>query len=129
MALGPSDMPHQETFLEQSIGDKRIEVVKTYDEGLAREAFDEMSDAARAFLWNALKIEEAYDASDIPAVHSADGDELLWDSLLEDAREDGNHLSFFIVNEQDGSSPRHLYVSSDWPSAEKYANTLVKQPF
>jgi hypothetical protein len=30
-------MPRQVIFFEQSIGDKRIEVIKTYDQSLARE--------------------------------------------------------------------------------------------
>jgi hypothetical protein len=41
--------------------------------------------------------------------------------LLEHAREDGNLLSFFIVNETNGRHSESLYVSPDWPSAESYA--------
>ena len=40
---------------------------------------------------------------------------------MEQAREDGNLLSFFIVNETVGPHRESLYVSPDWPSAEAFA--------
>ena len=39
-------MPQQEPFLEQIIGDRRIEVLKTYDQQYAREAFSNMDESA-----------------------------------------------------------------------------------
>jgi hypothetical protein len=38
-----SPMPQQEVFFEQSVGERRIEVLKTYDPSFAREAFDCMA--------------------------------------------------------------------------------------
>ena len=35
-------MPQQEVFFAQKIGERSIEVVKTYDEAFAREAFGNM---------------------------------------------------------------------------------------
>ena len=39
-------MPQQEVFFEQVTGDRRIQVLKTYDPAYAREVFDEMDDDA-----------------------------------------------------------------------------------
>jgi hypothetical protein len=119
-------MPQQELFLDRTIGDRRIEVLKTYDIACAREAFGNMDEAARAFLWKSLRIDEAYEQADIPPIQSGDGEDFLWDALLEDSREDGNLLSFFIVTEASGNQSRSLYVSPDWPSAEKYAQDLLR---
>jgi Mg/Co/Ni transporter MgtE len=54
-------MPQQEVFFEQVAGERRVEVLKTYDRSYAREAFGDMDDAAQAFLWNTLGINEAHD--------------------------------------------------------------------
>ena len=41
------------------------------------------------------------------------------------AREDGNLLSFFIVNQTKGGHTESLYVSPDWPSAEAFAQSQL----
>lgn len=119
-------MPKQEIFFEQQEGDRRIEVLKSYDQGYAREAFANMGNEARKRLWDVLKPEEIYDPAELPSLDNpadtnAEAEAFLWDELLEQAREDGNLLSFFIVNETDGISTTSLYVSPDWPSAEGFA--------
>lgn len=123
-------MPKQEVFFEQQQGDKRIEVLKSYDEGYAREAFNSMNEEARKHLWAALKPEETYEAEDLPKlgdpedVNDAAG-AFLWDELVEQALEDPRayprKTSFFIVNESAGRRTESLYVSPDWPSAEAFA--------
>jgi hypothetical protein len=79
-----------------------------------------MDEAAQKYLWSSLGINESYDAVDLPPRHDAAGEDFLWEELLDAAREDGNLLSFFVVNEENGIST-NLYVSPDWPSAEAFA--------
>ena len=116
-------MPKQEVFFEQSASGTRIEVLKSYDQSYAREAFGEMGEDALQRLWETLKPEEIYDSGELPPLSDPDGEgeAFLWDELLEQAREDGTLLSFFIVNETVGSHTESLFVSPDWPSAERYA--------
>ncbi|MGD0737369.1 MAG: hypothetical protein ABR976_19745 [Terracidiphilus sp.] len=118
-------MPQQELFFEQKIGGRRIEVLKTYDTACAREAFGNMDAVARAFLWKSLGIDGAYEQADIPPIQSGDGEDFLWEELLENSREDGNLHSFFLVTEAKGASSRSLYVSPDWPSAEAFAQNVL----
>ena len=120
-------MPQQEMFFEQVAGDRRVEVLKTYDRSYAREAFGDMDEAAQAFLWNSLGISEAYDAADVPSRQDTASGDFLWEELLEAAREDGNLLSFFVVSEANGPRLRSLYVSPDWPSAEAFAKNRMVQ--
>jgi hypothetical protein len=119
-------MPKQEIFLEEHQGDRIIEVLKSYDQGYAREAFLNMDDEAQQHLWNSLKPEEIYDPAGLPSLDdpndvNGEAAAFLWDELLEQAREDGSLLSFFIVNEKNGRREESLYVSPDWPSAEAFA--------
>jgi len=119
-------MPRQELFFEQQAGDRRIEVLKSYDQGYASEAFKSMDEAALQRLWDTLKPGEIYDPAGLPKLNapgdvSGEAEAFLWDELLEQAREDGSLLSFFIVNETTGKHSESLYVSPDWPSAEAFA--------
>jgi hypothetical protein len=120
-------MPKQEVFFEQQVGERRIEVLKSYDQAYAREAFQNMDEQALQQLWTALKPEEIYDPAGLPALSGpeGEGEAFLWDELLEQAREDGSLLSFFIVNEIDGKNSESLFVSPDWPSAEAFAKARV----
>jgi hypothetical protein len=118
-------MPQQEVFFEQVTGDRRIQVLKTYDPAYAREVFDEMDDDAQAMLWKSLAIEQTYDIAALPAPTDPDRAGFLWDELMDSAREDvrlnPNLRSFFVVNEFREAAQQSLYVSADWPSAEKFA--------
>ena len=118
-------MPQQEVYFEQKAGERRVEVLKVYDRSYARKAFTNMDEIAQTYLWNSLGINEKHDAEDLPPVHGAAGEDFLWEELLEEAREDGNLLSFFVVNEVKGSVSESLYVSPDWPSAEAFAKQLL----
>jgi hypothetical protein len=111
-------MPAQETFFDQTVGNLHVEVVKTYDQRYAHEAFGCMDEAAQTYLWNSLGIDESYSP--------AGSEEVLWEELLDSAREDGNLLSFFVVNEAEGGSDKSLYVSPDWPSAEAFAKRRME---
>lgn len=113
----------QEIFFEQQENGRRLEVIKTYDALLAREAFAELSSAALDFLVNALDLAKSYDLSEIPEKTSPEFEDFLWEEVLDCAREDGNVRSFFIVRETDPQASRSLYVSPDWPSAEAFAKT------
>ena len=62
--------------------------------------FNNMDEAARKFLWNSLGINENYDAADVPPIDDPASEDFLWEELLDSAREDGNLLSFFVVNVQ-----------------------------
>ena len=116
-------MPKQEIFFEQSAAGIRIEVLKSYDQSYAREAFHEMGEDALQHLWGTLQPEEIYDPAGLPSLSdpNGEGEAFLWDELLEQAREDGNVLSFFVVNETANGRSESLYVSPDWPSAEAFA--------
>lgn len=118
-------MPEQEKFFEQATGDLRVEVLKTYDRQYAREVFGGMNEAAQRHLWSSLGIDDACDSAEVPARHDLEGEDFLWEELLEAAREDGNLLSFFVVNEATGSRSESLYVSPDWPSAEAFAKSRI----
>lgn len=120
-------MPKQEVFFEQTTGDRRIEVLKTYDEQFAREAFNSMDESAQAFLWNSLKPEEIYDPGGLPKPDEPeDRAAFLWDELVEQAREDWRTFSYFVVNEAKGGSAESLFVSPDWPSAEAFAKRYIE---
>lgn len=122
-------MPKQETFFEKTLGDKTVEVFKSYDQTYAREVFTNMDDAALKHLWAALKPEEIYEPTNLPSLSDPNGEAeaFLWDELLEQAREEGPLLSFFIVNERGGHQDGGLYVSPDWPSAESFAKDFIEK--
>lgn len=120
-------MPQQEVFFEQRAGNRHIVVLKSYDQAYAREAFESMDDGGLQRLWTSLKPEEAYDVADLPSLSDSEGDgeAFLWDELLEQARENGPVLSFFIVNEMVNNNSKSLFVSPDWPTAETFAKTRL----
>ena len=78
-------MPKQEVFFEQKTGDRRVEVLKTYDRSYAREVFKGIGDDARGALAAALELEKNYEPADIPDPNGSDYDDFLWDELLETA--------------------------------------------
>lgn len=118
-------MPKQELFFEQQTGDRRIEVLKTYDRSYAREVFKSIDTDAMEALAAALELEKNYEPADIPAPNDLEYEDFLWEELLEAAREDvrsdPNLYSFFVVSEAMSARPHDVYVSPDWPSAEAYA--------
>ena len=120
-------MPRQETFFEDRRGDATIQVLKSYDRNYAHEVFAGMDEAALKHLWAALRPEDIYVLDGLPPLGdpSGEAEAFLWDELLEQAREDGTLLSFFIVNEDHGYRSEGLYVSPDWPSAKSYAETRL----
>jgi hypothetical protein len=122
-------MPQQEVLFEQKTGDRRVEVLKTYDRSYAREVFKGIGDDARGALAAALELEKNYEPADIPDPNGSDYDDFLWDELLETAREDvrtdPNLYSFFVVSEATSAQPQDVYISPDWPSAEAYARKLI----
>jgi hypothetical protein len=128
-------MPKQEIFFEQQSNERRVEVLKSYDQTYAREAFGNMDEQALKHLWEALKPEENYEASELPSLNNPDdvngeAEAFLWDELvdqaLEDARASPRLTSFFIVNETvSGKQEESIYVSPDWPSAESFAKTRL----
>jgi hypothetical protein len=119
-------MPQQETYFEHMAGERRVEVLKTYDRSYAREVFGSMDENARAYLWSSLGIDENNDAADVPSLDDPESEDFLWEELLGAAREDGNVLSFFVVNEAKGASFESLYVAPDWPSAEAFAKKRIE---
>jgi hypothetical protein len=82
-----------------------------------------MDDEALKQLWTVLEVEKTYDAADLPSLGQPDGagEDFLWDELLESAREYGQEVSFFIVNETRDRRSESVWVSPDWPSAESFA--------
>jgi hypothetical protein len=118
-------MREQSTFFEQQIGDRRIVVLKTYDAGLAREAFDQMTQEGLGALGASLELESKFDAADIPSAGDENFAEFLWEAIEDGAREDWNSFSYFIVREEHSGGAIALFVSSDWPSAETFAKSIL----
>ena len=122
-------MPRQEMFFEQRSGDRRVEVLKTYDRSYAREVFSGIDTEARKALAAALELEKNYEPADIPDPDGSDYDDFLWDELLgaarEDVRNDPNLYSFFVVSEAKPAQTQVLYISPDWPSAEAFAKNRI----
>jgi hypothetical protein len=104
-------MPKQEVFFEQQIGERRIEVLKSYDQAYAREAFKNMDEEALQQLWTALKPEEIYDPAGLPALGDpeGEGEAFLWDELLGDTSRNGNlctlRLAEAVSGYSEGSGP------------------------
>jgi hypothetical protein len=117
-------MPLQEVFLERHIGTDRILAIKTYDRHFATEAFCQMDDAAMSTLAESLNLEETYFEDDIPSINTPEFPEFVWEALLEEAREDGSLLSFFVVYREAAGSRKNLIVTPDWPTAESFASRL-----
>ena len=121
-------MPKQELFFEQENEGRRVEVLKSYDQAYAREAFGNMNEDGQKRLWSLLKPEDIYEAEELPKLGDAEGEAeaFLWDELVEQAREEGAMVSFFIVNETVNRRTSSLYVSPEWPSAEAFAKERLK---
>lgn len=114
-------MPRQEVFLDEQTSQGRVEVVKTYDESLARAAFLELDRSALMHLKDSLKLSDLYEVSDIPAADSLEFPDFLWDTVSEESREDGNVKSFFIVYQHSNAETSQArYVSPDWPSSDSF---------
>ncbi len=113
-------MHQQEIFLDETIDGKRVQVIKTYDESYAREAFRSMSDDAKAFLWRSLKPEDLYEAEGLPKELGEEYDAFLLDVLISEGREEWNTFSYFVVTTP-AADP--VFVSPDWPTAEAFARS------
>lgn len=122
-------MPEQETFFEQRMGNRRVEVIKTYDRSYAYEVFSSMDDKSLSVLAAALNINSTYDPNDVPDPNEPEYLDFVWAELLEagieDIRLDPNVRSFFVVSEHANGERENLYVSADWPSAEAFAKKLI----
>jgi hypothetical protein len=118
-------MPQQAIFLEEEIGDKRITVLKSYDRRFAREAFDAMDSAARTELIHALHLEDEYEPDDLASLDLTSDGDVLWEEMVNQAREDERLFSFFVVTEASGPQSDTLFVSPDWPSAEQFAKSRI----
>jgi hypothetical protein len=116
-------MPAQEVFFDRTIGDQRFQILKTYDTAFAREAFAEMNPAALDHLATSLAVESGLDIEGAPG-SSQEYVDILWDRLVESAREDGQKCSFFVVSRSSKTRRSFLYVSGDWPSAEGFVRRL-----
>ena len=117
-------MPHQETFLSVKNGDETIEVLKTYDQHFAKEAFRNMDDSALDHLASSLNLESNYEPSGIPKPTDEGYEDFIWDVMVDEAREDWNSFSYFIVTKSRGRQTEELFVSGDWPTAEAYVKKL-----
>jgi len=122
-------MPKQEVFFEQTTGDRRVEVLKTYDPSYAREVFRGIDEEATTALAAALELGKNFEPADIPAPNAIEYDDFLWEELYdaarEDVRNDPNLYSFFVVAETKAGKTEDLYVSPDWPSAEAFAKRRI----
>ena len=117
-------MPRQETFLTVKNGDETVEILKTYDEDFAKEAFRNMDDAALAHLANSLKPETLYDEKEIPKPGDEGYEDFIWDVMVDDAREDWKTFSYFVVTRSSSRRSEELFVCGDWPTAEAYVKLM-----
>jgi hypothetical protein len=117
-------MPRQEIFLLVKDGDETIEVLKTYDQQFAKEAFRNMDDSALAHLASSLNLEAIYEPSGIPKPTDEGYEDFIWDVMVDEAREDWNSFSYFIVTKSRGRETEELFVSGDWPTAQSYVKLL-----
>jgi hypothetical protein len=113
---GSDEMPQQSIFFDEQTATKRVQVLKVYDVTYARSCFQEMDEDAIGFLSNSLDLGSKYEES---------FRELEWEDVEEEAREDGNKLSFFVVVEVRDGESKPLYVSPYWPSAEEFAKSRL----
>jgi hypothetical protein len=124
-------MPQQEVFFEERLGDRLIVVLKTYDRFYAREVFGKVDDVAMKSLAAALEIEKNYERNYMPASDGADYEDFLWEELsdasLEDVRQSPRLYSFFVVTENTAGKAKEIYISTDWPSAEAFAKSLISE--
>lgn len=117
-------MPRETSFLEQTVGNTRIEVLKSYDKAFAREAFDQMDEDALEFLAQSLHLDSLETDSGL-SPEDPDYADSIWEELADGAREDWNSFSYFIVAEKSGDKTSQLFVSADWPSAEAFAKKRI----
>lgn len=111
-------MPQQSIYFDERTESKRVQVLKVYDASYARSCFEQMSEDALAFLSRSLDLGSKYELAELVT-------DLEWEDVEEEAREDGNRLSFFVVTEERNGQFAPIYVSPDWPSAEAFAKKLV----
>lgn len=115
-------MPSQQTFFSETSEGKQIDIVKTYDRQLAREAFEEMDAQAMDTLAKALILEGLLEPEEVGDLD----DEGLWQGIEEGSRENWNTFSYFIVQENIADKKQFRFVCSGWPTAEAFAKTLLK---
>jgi len=124
-------MPRQETFLKESAGPVTVEIIKTYDHDYAREVFNGMGQDAKEALAQALELSKKFELEDIPNTNGIGYDDFLWEELsedsLEDVREYPRRYSFFVVSVSENGKSQDRYVSTDWPSAEMYAKSVLRE--
>jgi hypothetical protein len=118
------DMPRETSFLEQTIGNTKIEVLKSYDKAFAREAFDQMDEDALEFLAKSLHLDSVETASDL-SPKDPDYADSIWEEMADGAREDWDSFSYFIVAQDLAGETSQLFVSADWPSAEAFAKKRI----
>lgn len=111
-------MPQQEIFAEFRSRGLTVSILKSYEPKFAREVFDGMEETARTELAKNLQLSEVYELG--PALSEDD----IWEGLTEKSREGWNRFSFFIVQKAGAAVVENLYVSPDWPSAERFARHL-----
>jgi hypothetical protein len=120
-------MPAEEVFLKLEQNGVVIRVLKTYDAAFAREAFEVMDSTALHFVADSLALNENYDASDIPPGDSPDYLDLIWEELLDGAREEGQVRSFFVVLVRSNDAhEKPVLVAGDWPTAENFAKRSIE---
>jgi hypothetical protein len=95
-------MPEQEIFFSESLNGKHVQVIKTYDSQLAREAFEQMDDNSKSVLKQTLLTEGVFDFG--KPEETTDDD--LWQGVEDGAREDWNSFSYFIVLEKSREASR-----------------------
>jgi hypothetical protein len=117
-------MPQQTSFLDQTVGGTRIEVLKSYDKAFARQTFDQMDEEALVFLASSLDLNSS-DTEIGLSTEDPDYADSIWEEMNEGAREDWDSFSYFIVAEQSAGRTATLYVSADGPSAEAFAKKRI----
>jgi len=118
-------MPEQSEFLRQQVGETTVVVLKTYDRAFAREALEQLDQDALRLIRKRISVCVGDEGCAAPeGDHEA---ETIWLELQDEAREDWNQFSYFVVREDSLNESKYLYVSADWPSAEAFAKSHIVQ--
>src|ERR1700733_1585127 len=86
-----------------------------------------MPDGAKLELVRSLDLQDEL-KSEGAELGTGQFDDLLWEEVLDSAREDGNTRSFFVVTVTNGGIEEPVYMSPDWPSQEDAARRYVRSP-
>jgi hypothetical protein len=101
------------------------EILETRDSFRVHRAFMSMRFEALLLLWEQLDLDNRPDRDEMPEITTATGKEFLLHELHRSAAQNGG--LFFIVVERTSDGDFPVFVSSDRPSAQSYAQKRLNE--